>query len=151
MSSGQWPFPGDSPIARARKVGLAYRTLAQDLTKQLHDAGITVETAVADLDERFTDWGEKWHCEQVKSLGPDDLVDRNEAAALIGVAGGTLGRLRIRGRIKGQWVKGVFGKPGHYLYKVSDVYQLSTELRGRSWRAADATDTVTPDGESDTK
>ncbi len=165
-----WPFPGDSPIARARKVGLAYRALAKEqeqiiagltdaiekvkkgsLDPALLEAPKPPNGTVADLDQRFVEWGETWHCDVQRTFGPDDMVKAGDAAALIQVSVGTLGRARIRGVIKGVWNKTEHGYPGHYTYKVSDVYKLSTELRGRGWRAGDRTDTVTVDGGSDSE
>lgn len=171
MTDRKWPFPGDSPVVRARKVALAYRTVALEAASDLQvlaaalskvDLSLVDEEAVqvlikrrpndpvAELDERFLQWGEKWHAEQpARDLQPDDEVTSKEAGALLNVAPQTVNRMRIRGRIKGRWVKGQFGSPGHWKFKVSDVYALSSELRGRGWRAKDATVTVPDNGSSD--
>lgn len=162
MSERAWPYPGDAPIVRARKVALSYRTQAleyeriiaryQELTKDV-DADKLPEPAqigVADLDSKFIEWGERWHAEIDITYGPEDEVKAKIAGPLIGISGRSIGAMRARGRIKGRWNKPK-GDNGHYLYKVADVWELSTKLRGRSWRASGSTDTVSTDGGSDSE
>ncbi len=122
-----WPFPGDSPVARARRVAGAYRQIA----------AATNPAAVAEADQRFTQWGETW-----VAPGPpvalNDLVSAETAGNLIGVSAAAIRTARRRGRIVGV----PFGK--HHRYRVSDVYQLSSNVRGR--REQNPTVTVTADG-----
>lgn len=115
MSKGRWPFPGDSPTAAARKVALAYR---EALAK--HD-----QAAVDEMDRRFQQWGQGWVNPEHRDYDPDDMITAEEAGALIGVVAGTIGHLRLRNRIKGEFD----GK--RFLYRVSDVYQLSNSVRRR--------------------
>ncbi len=152
-------------MARARKVALAYRARAEEhaaqarelrdllaeinptllkfadteLAGRIQKAIKTTVEDVADLDQRFWDWGESWHCPSKQTYEPDDMLPAREAAPLIQVAANTLNRMRLRGRIKGHWKGGKgTGVNGQYLYRVRDVYQLSSELRGRGWRATDS-------------
>ena len=133
-----WPFPGDSPVARARKMALAYRALAEEFQNMLA-AGVAPTNTVADLDKRFRDWGERWVGEKPATYDLDDWVPTTEAADLIQISTGALSRARVRGRIKGEWRGQRFG----YWYQVRDVYALSETVRGRD-RAS--TDTVPASG-----
>lgn len=162
MTERAWPHLGDAPVVRARKVALSYRAQAleyeriiaryQELTKDV-DADKLPEPAEVDtahLDRKFTEWGESWHCEVEIQYGPDDEVKAKVGGPLIGIDARSLGAMRARGRIKGRWNKPA-GSNGHYLYKVADIWELSTKLRGRSWRASGSTDTVSTDGGSDSE
>jgi len=159
-----WPFPGDSPVARARKVALAYRHVAQqqhqaanilaqamrkaDTRLLAYDSPTTLEEIkaalkvfdasdpVAELDKRFTDWGETFHTEAPVHYDMDDYVKAEEAAALIHLSRKSMSALRVRGRIKGHWTPDI-GTSGGYLYLVRDVYALSTTLKSRSKAGAE--------------
>lgn len=161
----QWPFAGDSPVARARKMALAYRSVAaeqsaavaqlRDLLTEIHPkllkwadnelagrihkalAGIH-DTPVAVLDDRFYSWGEEWHTPLPETYELDDWVPAKVAGKLIGISGGSLSRLRRTGRIEATFIGGKgTGDRGRFLYQVRDVYALSSELRGREGRATD--------------
>lgn len=101
---------------RARKIAWAYRAA-------LEKAG--PPEAVSELDERFLGWGERWIAPPAV-YKPDDYVTAVEGGQLLGVSDGTISEQRMRGRIKG--VRD--GK--RYLYKVADLWELSTSLRRRS-------------------
>lgn len=170
-----WPFPGESPVVRARKMALAYRNVAQQLQAD-HDRLVELfgridprildwiddeETRkllknldknpdlVGELDKRFREWGETWHAEVVVQYTDDDEVDAKEASKLIHVSANTINRARMRGRITGTFKKKTGDNMGRWYYVVADVYKLSTELRGRGWRRTEATDTVPSSGSSD--
>ncbi len=123
----KWPFEGDSPVARARRIAGAYRQLA----------AVVDPAAVAEADQRFTQWGETWVAPG-SPVALDDLVSAQVAGDLIGVSAAAISAARRRGRIVGV----AFGK--HHRYRVSDVYQLSSNVRGR--RGENPTDTMTADG-----
>lgn len=164
-----WPFPGDAPVVRARKVALAYRAIAQDQAQQLKaykdilsklDRRLllyddrqaaarlhalvehTNDTQVEELDQRFADWGQTWHADIPMSYDLDDTVPARIAAELLCIAPGTLGRLRANGRIKGEFR----GRADGFWYRVRDVYALSSEVRGRATaktvQPADTTDSI---------
>lgn len=174
-----WPFPGDVPVIRARKMLGAYRQVAieqRDAARGLaealrnadtrllaYDSPTTLEAIkaalktlddadpVAALDKRFSDWGETFHVEQPQHYEMDDWVRASEAAKLIHIDKSALNQMRIRGRIKGMWSDDV-GSCGGYLYKVEDVYKLSTTIRRRgSWRDKGVTDTLDDSGRGDSK
>lgn len=130
--NGGWPFPGDSPVVRARKMALAYRALAE---------GFSVRQ-VEELDDRFLTWGEQWHLPQPIVYSEGDWVHVTEAARLIHVNPHTLSTLRVRGRIKGRICR---GKRRGFEYLYEDLMKLSTQLRGRggkAWRNPKSTDRV---------
>jgi len=113
--AGRWPHPGDSPIVRARKVAWAYRAA-------LESAGRA--DLVAELDDRFINWDEVWITPQGR-FEPTDWITAKQAGALLGVSDGTISKNRMSGRIKGRKVNQTF------FYKVSDVYELSDQVRRR--------------------
>lgn len=180
MPPRKWPFPGDSPVARARKIALAYRAVCQqddelfgevaaifhavdrrlvafdnpsvltkinEILKKIQDRAPSTE-----LDQRFSDWGEDWHADVPVTYEADDYISAKKAAPLLNIAHGTLGRLRVEGRIEGKWDPKLDGTSrGGWTYKVADVWKLSTELRGRNWRTKPQTDSITDSGRSDPK
>ncbi len=158
-----WPFPGDSPIARARKMCLAYRALAESAFAEKRDAqsllakipdpairhsnpsladeinkhlmGALGSDQVADLDKRFADWGERWHTPQV-AYEEDDLVTCEEGAKLIQMSAQRLARLRLTGKVDAISVGGGEGNGRQrFLFRVGDLYRLSSEVRTRQARS----------------
>lgn len=115
----EWPYPGDSPVARARRMALAYRAIAESVAS----------SKTKDLDQRFRSWGETWVGEEPVELTDDDYVNAKVGAALIGITSHALSKLRQRTRIDGKWNGARIG----FTYRVGDIYKLSTELRGRGW------------------
>lgn len=135
-----WPFAGDAPIARARKVALAYRHIAQELVDKY--GADTEGDPVADLDERFHRWGELWiDTDRTVTYAADDWVTSQIAATILAVSQSYMSALRVHGRIKGRYIKGKHG----YVYRVGDIWTLSSEMRRRPRRSADK---VEDDGRS---
>jgi hypothetical protein len=85
---------------------------------------------VAQLDERFTTWGETWHCPQPTTYHDDDYVDANVAAELMQLAPGTIHKFRTRRQLTGVWHPDPGGR-GRWMFRVGDVYKLATERRRR--------------------
>lgn len=178
MPKREWPFPGDSPVARARKMALAYRSVAQEDDQLLAECAALLDavdrrliafdnpavlTRINDilkkiqerppsteLDQRFSDWGQDWHAEIPITYEQDDYITARQAAPLLNIDANTIGRLRIDGRIKGEWDPAL-GSRGGWTYKVADIWELSTKLRGRNWRTKERIDRVNDDGSSDEK
>jgi hypothetical protein len=130
-----WPFPGDAPVTRARKVALAFREALNEVKPE----------KVEELDRQFQRWGELWTAPMMVTWGDDDWIPTIEAAKLIHINPGSLNQLRVRGRIKGRRRTDRASTTGME-YKVADVLKLSSTLRGRGWRTKAATDTVTDQG-----
>ncbi len=133
----EWPFKGDSPVARARKMALAYRAALEQYNRDL----------VKGMDDRFVRWGERWHTPQPVAYSDDDWIPTDDAAALIQITPGTLSRLRVSGRINGKLRKHVDGGRG-FAFRVADVYKLSSELRPRGLQPRTSTDKVSDSGSS---
>lgn len=124
-----WPFAGDGPTVRARKIAWAYRAA-------LSEAGLL--DAMAELDERFCSWGEGWISPN-RTFKLDDMVTAAEASTITGLDSGTISSMRVQGRLKGTRD----GK--RYLYKVSDLHEIANrQMRKRpTWE-----DRVTANGRS---
>jgi hypothetical protein len=173
----KWPFPGDIPLIRARKVALAYRNLALEheqavavvrdvlekfdrrliafdnpgSVSELDKALQVIEaTTVKNLDDRFTEWGETWHAEQPDHYEPHEWVKGSVAAQLLHTSTKQISALRIAGRLKGKWDRDM-NTNGGYWYRVGDLYELSMKKRGRTSRTEGSADTLTDSGSSDTK
>lgn len=104
-----WPYPGDSPLARARRIAHMYR-------QQLR----TLNRATADrLDDTAVSFGETWVIESAVIYQDDDLLDPRDAAAYLCVTTDAVRVLRARGRLTGHSVDGTW----HYRFR--DLRQLS--------------------------
>jgi hypothetical protein len=126
------------------------KTALKELDTDQIPAAFDPTDPVKELDDRFSSWGESFHADQVDHYDMDDEVKASVASKLIHVSDKTITTLRIAGRIKGRWVKHL-GPTGGYLYRVGDVYELSTTLRSRSWRKKATIDTLNDSGRSDSK
>lgn len=174
----KWPFPGDQPVIRARKMALAYRNLCEQQENAMRqvreviakmdrrliafDNPASIEllnralkeldnvTTTGELDARFTDWGEGWHAERPVHYEMDEYVKPTVAASILHISSKTISNLRTAGRLKGKWDPDL-GTVGGYSYKVSDLHDLSAKLRGRGWRGKGSTDTLNDSGRSDTE
>lgn len=136
------------------------RLLAYDSPKTLHelqtalkqvravlDAGAPTQT-VAQLDQRFTSWGEFWHCEQPDEYGPEDYVRAADGAKLIGISHKTLNTMRNRGQIPSIF-NVTTGGTGGYWYKVADLYAAKDAMPSRGWRRKSTADTLDANGTGD--
>jgi hypothetical protein len=175
----KWPFPGEVPTVRSRKVALAYRegmrqqheyvralaALLEQADTRLMSyndpatvAAITEliktigdEDPVEALDQRFSDWGERWHCEQLDHYEPDDYVKAKVAANLIHVAAKTISGMRIDGKIKGVWDPEI-GTNGGYWYRVGDLYDMRARMPLKpQWRPEESTVTLNDSRRGDGK
>lgn len=110
-----YPYPGDSPIARARRLLLAYRQRLLEVSP--HDA--------AELDELAVRWGETWVIPRAMPWAPGDWLDAAAAADMAGLTPAAIGRLRRRGRLVGRLAAptGRSGRPG-YEYAYEEVVAL---------------------------
>ena len=111
-----WPYPGDSPIARARRVAHAYRA-------RLHTVAPDV---CAQLDAAMSEWGQHWVVPRVVSYDPDTWLSPAQAADLGGVEVDTVRQWRLRGRLKGRY------KQGKWQYRAGDIVALTKHKRTRT-------------------
>lgn len=104
----------------------------RNLYKQIQEGTFPPPSPVEALDRRLYDWGESWHAEIKRdAYDPDEWINGDEAAAILGIAAGTVNRLRNRGRINGKWVKDKGDANGRWYYLAGDVYRLSSDVRPR--------------------
>lgn len=125
-----WPWPGDAPVVRARKIAWAYRAALEEIAPD----------KVAELDARFRQWGERWPA-PVRHYEPHEMVTAEEAGDILALSGGAVSSLRVNGRIKGHYDK----PTRRFLYRVEDLHKLSSTLRRRK---PSTTDRVSDDGRS---
>lgn len=129
MTGRQWPYPGDSPLVRARRLVHAYRSIAEEADPE----------GCAEMDARAYAWGESWAVPTLLAVDPDEWLSPAEAANIACVGVETLRQMRRRGVLAGE-------RDGRtYKYRAGDIYSLSTAIRGRN-RAV--TDTLNTDGTS---
>jgi hypothetical protein len=112
-----WPYPGDSPAARARRVALAYR---QRLLK-------VAPAVCADLDATMRDFGQHWAIPRPVVADPEAWVSARDAAELAAIGLSTLRKLRERGRLTGRRIS-----PRRWEYQVKEVMSLTTQPRPRT-------------------
>lgn len=127
----QWPFAGDSPILRARKVAWAYQALARELAPD----------RVSEMDARFRSWGEFWVA-PVAHYDPDDWVTAEEAGAIVGVSINYISALRRDGRLAGRLDP---SDRRRFLFRVGDLQALKPRRRGVALQAG-RTDKVIANG-----
>lgn len=128
--SGSWPFPGEQPLARARRAALAYRAALE----------LADPDAAGRLDEMFAGWGETWVTPRLVSYGPDDWLEANWAADILHCSAAQIHQLRRAGRLPGRQ-----NSLGRWVYRAADVERLFTEPRRRERHARD---TLSDDGRS---
>lgn len=116
--TGRWPWPGDSPLARARKVAQAYR-------EHLHTANPTVCAA---LDDTMTAYGEPWVVPQVITATDDQWLTPAQAADMLGMSVDSVGQLRRRGRLTGRKTR------QGWRYRTADIRALAAQPRRRTTR-----------------
>ncbi len=110
-----WPYPGDAPLARARRVARAYREHLLRVDPDL----------CATLDDQMTSFGETWLAPRILRYDLDDWLSPREAADIAGVSVACVRQWRARGRLTGRHTaKG-------WRYRARDVLVLSGEVRRR--------------------
>lgn len=112
-----WPFPGDSPIAQARRIARAYRAaaLAADPVGE-----------VGRLDGQCAGWGQGWVAPSMVLHDLDDMLTPQQAADVAAVRVATIRQLRLRGRLAGVKAPG-----GSWRYRYRDVLDVCSVTRGR--------------------
>lgn len=129
----EWPYPGDSPNARARRVAHAYRA--------------TLETyaplACQQLDNRMRDLGQHWVTPDHITIDPDQWLSPAQAADLMCVETDTIRQMRRRGILTGR-------KTGHHWqYQTREIEQAFAQPRERNRTVTDTmptTGTTAPKG-----
>jgi hypothetical protein len=112
---GRWPYPGDSPLVRARKLVHSCRAL-------LHSASPDLGRQ---FDEMAIGFGETWIVPRLIHHDDDDLLDPADAADYLCTSTANIRRLRLAGRLVGHRTD------EGWRYRVGDLRGLqSTRPRG---------------------
>lgn len=114
--TGRWPYPGDSPLARARRLAGAYRAALQTANP----------AACTDLDNLAQRWGETWLAPTPARHNLDDWLSPADAADLAAVTTNTLRQWRHRGRLTGRQQP-----DGTWQYQGREILALLAERRRR--------------------
>lgn len=88
-SRNPWPYAGDTPLQRARRLAIAYRQHLRTTNPEL----------CAALDEAARSYGEGWVCESLLTTPDDELLTTAQAAELAGVDIETVRQWRKRGYV----------------------------------------------------
>jgi len=124
-----WPYPGDGPAARARRVAQAYRSALEQAAPAL----------CYTLDGQMRALGQTWIVPERMMFDPDEWLSPSQAADLACVEIPTIRQMRHRKVIKGRHN----GK--HWEYQVKEIMAAFARPRGRN---RNVTDTLTPNGSS---
>lgn len=127
MTQPAWPYPGDGPTARARRVAHAYRATLQNL----------VPKACQALDDRMRSMGQHWVVPHRVAIEPDEWVSAADAAQLACVKLDAIRQMRHRGRLTGRKLG------GRWEYQVRDILNAFAKSRSRN---RPVTDTLTTNG-----
>lgn len=118
-SLAAWPFPGDSPVVKARRVALAYRARLAEVDPE----------GCAVIDKRVERWGQGWAVVRLQTFELDQWISVKDAAELASVQVRQIAAWRRMGRLRGRRA----GNTWEYL--VRDVLSLSTTPRSRRKKA----------------
>jgi hypothetical protein len=112
-----WPYPGDSPTARARRVAHAYR----------HALEQAAPDHCANLDKTMYDYGQHWVVPRLVTVDPAAWLTAADAADLAAVNPATLRHLRHTGRLTGRRLSA-----RRWEYLAGDILALSATPRKRT-------------------
>ena len=118
QASGRWPFPGDTPLVRARKVAQMYRARLRALSTDACD----------DADNAAVGFGETWVVPRVLTVNEDDWLSPADAADYLCVGIARIRGLRLSDRLPGRKVD------GEWQYRVADLLALQAATRRRAPR-----------------
>lgn len=110
-----WPYPGDSPLAIARKVAIAYRTHLRSIAPHLCDQ----------LDDTMRTYGQTWVVPTLVTVPDDATLTAAQAAEYLHVSVARIRSLRREGRLQGCLVGVV------WTYRAEDVRRLMATPRQR--------------------
>lgn len=118
---GRWPYPGEAPIVRARRMAVAYATRLRELAP----------AAAAELDELAERWGEGWVTPRRVTYDAEAYLTARQAADYAGVSVPSIAQWRRRGRLVGRLIS-----PRVYHYRAGDVMRVAHDIRQRGRGAA---------------
>lgn len=112
--TGLWPWPGDTPLDRARRVALSYR---EALLRHFPDDAL-------DLDGKFAGWGEVWVSPLLSDIDLEEYVTVDVAAQHVGLTAKA-----VYAWIYKDVLEAKKGRDGRLRVKLGDVLEVSRELR----------------------
>lgn len=113
----KWPFPGDSALARARRVALAYRAQLRARDTDACDQ----------LDATMKDYGETWAAPApARAYADDDWLTPDEVKDELCITLSGVRDLRARGRLPG------LSTADGWRYRYADVLTVMGQKRTRS-------------------
>lgn len=116
-----WPYPGDSPNARIRRVAHAYRAALERYAPR----------ACAEIDALMRRLGQQWVVPGVLTHEPEEWVTPAEAADILCCDVDAIRQMRRRGVLKGRQV----GK--RWQYQVRELEKAYARPRGRNGTVTD--------------
>jgi len=116
--AGDWPWPGDTPLVRARRVAIAYRARLLKADRAACD----------EFDAKLAEWGQTWIAPRLVTVDDCSVLGPAEAAEFLGVSVAEVRRLRLAGRLVGERVR------GRWRYRVPDLRRLVEVPRSRKRR-----------------
>jgi hypothetical protein len=117
-----WPYPGDSPLARARRIAQAYREHLM----------VADPDACTRIDAQLREWGEAWMVPRTIVCDLDDWLDPADAADLVCVTVATIRQWRGRGRLAGRHTR------NGWRYRARDVIAVAATARKRKTKENNA-------------
>lgn len=124
---GGWPWPGDGPADRAKRVALSYRhLLVQIVGGDVFDPSLALEA----LDGRWAELGAGWVKPTDSPLRLDDWLTAQEMADLFHISAKQVYMWGYRSHIE------VIESNGEKRYRVGDVVDYERQRRGRRHTSA---------------
>lgn len=114
--TGRWPWPGDTPLDRARRVAASYR---EALYRHFPDDAM-------DLDEKFVEWGEIWVAPQMSDVDLEEWVTVDVAAQHVGLTAKAVYAWIYKDAITAKK-----GRDRRIRVKLGDVLEVGRDLRRR--------------------
>jgi hypothetical protein len=112
-----WPWPGDSPLDRARRVARSYRDALKHAAPDV----------CTELDRRSCELGQTWVVPKPLTYGQDDQLTAEEVADMCDVRPDTVRQWRKRGLP-------IVDTPDGPRYLVADVLNYHAQIRYRRAR-----------------
>ena len=132
MPPEQWPWRDQGTLARARAVARFYRNVLF----------IESPDKCQRLDDRMIAWSQGWVVTgtmSAESMSPDQMINEDEAGAVLGRSPRTVARFRRENKLSGKRVGKVF------FYRVGDLLAFKRVLSGQGKQSQC---TVADDGSS---
>jgi hypothetical protein len=114
--TGYWPWPGDTPLDRARRIALSFRNALYE---------ISPDAAMA-IDDQVTGWGELWVVPAIETVDLDDWVTVDVAASHVGLTAKA-----VYNWVYTRDLESKTGNDKRLRVKLRDVLEMNRDLRER--------------------